>query len=182
MAASGAQVESNTSLGGLMDRQLANASIGVVMAWVLVKAHAAGAPDPLTSARTLWMSMAPKSYSYVVEEHAGRVFWYCNGPNSTEFSTKEARITVRDGRVVRVASIRNNEFPESCLKALDLHTRNLHTIEGLFEFIEHEQAANGGRPNMATKYDARFGFPSYVSERDVLDGSAYTVKDFRILN
>jgi hypothetical protein len=157
------------------------ASTGLILAWVLLAAHAAQVPDSLPAARALWSKAAPTSYSYVVEEHAGRTFWICEGPNSTEFSTKEARITVHEGRVIRVASKRNNTFPASCLKALALYTRNLHTIEGLFDFIEREQAANGGRPNMDTKYDGKFGFPSDISERDVLDGSRYTVRDFRVL-
>jgi hypothetical protein len=163
-------------------QQLAIVSIGLAMAHALVAATAAGVPESLADAQAIWVKAAPTSYSYVVEEHAGRAFWLCEGPKSTKFSTKEARITVREGRVVRVASRRNDEFPASCLKGLTLYQENLHTIEGLFDFIEREQAANGGRPNPDTKYDVKYGFPSYVSERDVLDGSSYTVREFRVLN
>jgi hypothetical protein len=152
------------------------------MACASVAAHAEGSPESLADARALWGKVAPTSYSYLVEEHSAWVSGFCKGPKSTTFSSKEVRITVREGRVIRIASRSNDEFPASCLEGLALYKHNLHTIEGLFTFIEREQAANGGRPNVGTKYDATFGFPSYVSERDVLDGSSYTVRDFRVVN
>jgi hypothetical protein len=90
------------------------------------------------------------------------------------FSLYEARVTVTNGRVTRIASMNGEEFPAVCV-------RSPYTIDWLFDFIQTEQAEHGGRPNPETKYDATYGFPSYVDERDLLDGSSYSIEEFRVL-
>jgi hypothetical protein len=157
-------------------RLLAVSSAGLVMTCLLASVYAASGPESLVAARTLWSRTAPKSFSYVIEEHASKAVLICKGPGSKEYSTDKARITVREGRVVRIATVQNDEYPNSCLRYLDLYTANLHTMEGLFHFIERRQA----ELQLDIKYDAEFGFPSHISEQ-VLDGSDYMVVDFHIL-
>ena len=62
-----------------MQRRILTSLAGFVMACALLSAHAAGESDSLAAARALWRTAAPQSYSYVVEEHAGRAFGICKG-------------------------------------------------------------------------------------------------------
>jgi hypothetical protein len=149
-------------------RQIVIASIGLIMFYPFVVAHAAASPDALASARDLWSKMAPASYSYVFKVHTTAIT-ICE----KRFYLQQARVTVANG-VTRVMSMNGEEFHATCV-------RSPYTINWLFEFIETEQREHGGRPNPETKYDTTYGFPSYVDERDVLDGSSYSVEEFRIL-
>jgi hypothetical protein len=177
-------------------RQLSLALIGLVMASVSVAANAAAASDSLATARDLWSKAAPMNYSYVVREHT-TMMTVCVGPDSRQFQGRATTITVRKGRIARMTSsayaphgsgrntrvslVKEADIPESCLKTLSIYKQNLHTIEGLFAFIEREQANHQGISNPETRYDATFGFPAYVDERDILDGSRYSISDFRVL-
>jgi hypothetical protein len=149
-------------------RQIVIASTGLIMVCLFLVAHAAASPDALASARDLWNKRAPTSYSYVFKVHTNAIT-VCE----KRFHLQQARVTVANG-VTRVASMNGEEFPPTCV-------HSPYTIEWLFKFIETEQAEHGGRPNPETKYDATYGFPSYVDERDVLDGSSYSIKEFRVL-
>jgi hypothetical protein len=150
-------------------RQILIASAGLAMVCLLMTAYAAAGPDALTSARDLWSKTAAGSYSYVFKVHTNAIV-IC----AKRFPLGEARVTVLNGRVTRVASMNGEEFPAACL-------RSPYTIEWLFEFIQTEQAKHDGRPNPETKYDATYGFPAYVDERDILDGSSYSIEEFRVL-
>jgi hypothetical protein len=151
-----------------MKRLIVIAPIGLVMIGLVLAAYAAGAPDALATARDLWRRTAPVSYSYVFKVHTNMVV-IC----AKRFPLYEARVIVTKGRI-RVASMSGEEFPAAC-------NPEKYTIERLFEFIETEQAEHGGRPNPETKYDATYGFPTYVDERDILDGSSYSIEEFRAL-
>lgn len=159
---------------------LAAISIGIVLACTLVAGYAAEDPKSLAAARTLWREMAVKRYSYVIKEHSNQLV-ICTGPDSNMFRLNEAKVVVKNGRVTKIASMTDFEFPASCLRSLGLYRRNLHTIEGLFEFIEREQMENGGSPRLEIVYDATFGFPASIRDRGALDASDYSVEDFRVL-
>jgi hypothetical protein len=150
-------------------------SVCLVIACLLGSAHAGEGPGSLGAARALWSQAVPKSYSYVFREHTTMVTM-CVGPGSRLFPRNHLRITVRDGSVVRVASLRAGKLPDSCVRGL-----GLHTIDGLFSLIERGQEECDDAPQIEARYDARFGFPSDVSERCMLDGPSYTVRDFRVL-
>ena len=77
--------------------------------------------------------------------------------------------------------MRDAEIPDGCLRSFGIYRQNLHTIEGMFAFIEREEAEHNGIANPETRYDAEFGFPAYTGERDVLDGSSYSIRKFRVL-
>jgi hypothetical protein len=159
-------------------------------------ALAADGPNSLGASRALWAKAAPASYSYVVQERTTAATG-CLGPGSKQFSLTKATITVRNGQITRIAAdayvpanngrvtrwstVRDVEIPHYCLDGYWMYKQKLHTIEGLFDFIEREQAEHGGSPNPRTKYDSTFGFPVHVDEREVLDGSTYSIREFKVL-
>jgi hypothetical protein len=167
----------NTSEAWRVKQQLIARTCLLVLC-LLGSAHAGEGADSLVAARALWTKMAPESYSYVVHEHTTMVTM-CIGPNSRAFSRNPLRIHVRNGSITKVESVRDGRLPASCIKTL-----TLYTIDWLFEYIERVQGQPGecgALPLIEVEYDATFGFPSSVEENCVLDGSSYTVRDFRVV-
>ena len=131
----------------------------------------------LSTSRAVWAEAEPERCSYVVREHTTMVVMCMD--RTRALSRNPVRLFVQNGRIARVESVRDGRLPESCLKNM-----TLHTIDWLFSYIERvqrQQGECGTLPLIEVKYDATFGFPSFVEENCVLDGSSYTVSDFRVL-